>query len=274
MARSQARPIVLAFVAMLAAINVAPVAADDAELVTDRPDQTESALVVPAGTLQVELGGLLTVDDSAGERLEIVEGPGTLVRWGLSSRWELRLAWSGEIDAELRQAGGRERFSGTGDPELGAKVELAALDRGAPLDLALLAHVTLPAGDAEVGAPRADPSVRLLGAHELGERIGLGWNAGYETASFEDAAGRVHTLGRFVYTAALGFDLAPRWGAFVELFGDLPASDPAPAAHSLDGGLTFAVAPRFQLDLAAGVGLDDDAPDRFVGVGLSFRVPR
>lgn len=277
MARSQARPDGSHFVAMLAMAAIAtaaPAAADDAELVTDRPDQTESAIVVPAGTLQVELGGLLTVDETGGDRLEIVEGPGTLVRWGLSSRWELRLAWPGAIDAELRHATGRDRLSGAGDPELGAKAELAALDRGASLDLALLAHVTLPAGDDEVGSPRADPSVRLLGAHELGERIGLGWNAGYETASFEDAAGRVHTLGRFVYTAALGFDLAPRWGAFVELFGDLPASDPAPAAHSLDGGVTFALTPRLQLDLAAGLDLDGDAPDRFVGIGLSFRVPR
>lgn len=261
--------------AALLALAAAPVAAQGVpDLVTDRPDQTESAEVVPVSTLQVEAGALYLRDDSGGERLELLEGPGTLVRWGLAPRWELRFGWAGWIESQVERAGVRDESSGVGDPELGAKLELAALDRGHPLDLALLAHVTLPAGDEEVASPRADPSLRLLGAHALTERIGLGWNAGWEAASFEDAAGDVHTLGRFVYTAALGFDLAPRWGAFVELFGDLPASDPAPAAHSFDGGVTFLVTPTLQLDLAAGVGLDGDAPDRFVGLGLSLRVPQ
>jgi hypothetical protein len=252
-----------------------PVAAQGVpDLVTDRPDQTESAEVVPVATLQVEAGALHLRDESGGERLELFEGPGTLVRWGLARRWELRFGWAGWIDSETKGQIARQESSGAGDPELGAKLELAALDAGHPLDLALLAHVTLPAGDEEVGSPRADPSLRLLGAHGLSDRVGLGWNAGYEAASFEDAAGEVHTLGRFVYTAALGFDLAPRWGAFVELFGDLPASDPAPAAHSFDGGVTYLLTPTVQLDLAVGVGLDGDAPDHFIGVGLSLRMPR
>jgi hypothetical protein len=267
-ARFRAAATVLALAAAPAAAQGVP------DLVTDRPDQTESAEVVPVGTLQVELGALFTRDETGGERIDVLEGPGSLVRWGLSPRFELRFGWPGWIESEVESAGARHDRSGAGDPELGAKLELAALDAGHPLDLALLAHLTLPAGDDEVGSPRADPSLRLLGAHALSDRVGLGWNAGYEAASFEDAAGEVHTLGRFVYTAALGFDLAPRWGAFVELFGDLPASDPAPAAHSFDGGVTFLLTPTLQLDLAAGVGLDGDAPDRFVGAGLSLRVPR
>ena len=58
------------------------------------------------------------------------------------------------------------------------------------------------------------------------------------------------------------------------VFGDFPASDPEPATHSVDGGLTYLPHPRVQLDLAVGAGIDDDAPDWFAGVGVSFRVPR
>lgn len=255
----------LAILAGALALGTVASGQEPPELVTDRPDQTESAVVVPYGSWQIELGAL-RVDDGD---LEVTEAPGTLVRYGLHPRFELRFAWPGWIEAEARSA----RLDGAADPEIGAKLALAP-ERGARPELALLAHLTLPAGDDELGSPRADPSVRLNGAHTLSERLGLGWNVGYEAASFEDAAGRSHTLGRWIYTAALGVGLTERWGAFVELFGDLPASDPAPAAHAIDGGVTFLVRPNVQLDLAAGFGLDDDAFDRFVGVGLSFRLPR
>ncbi len=262
-------------VAILAAWASAASAAAQSgpELVTDRPDQTESALVVPVGTLQVEAGALWTRDQEGVERFEGFEAPGTLLRYGLFERLELRLAWAGRIDDELRGKHERFRFEGAADPELGVKLALAA-EQGLRPELALLAHLSLPAGSDDVGSPRADLSIRLTAAHTLSDRVGLGWNAGYEAASFEDGRGEVHTLGRFVYTAALGFDLGERWGAFVELFGDLPASDPEPAAHSFDGGVTFLVRPRVQLDFSAGVGLNDAAPDRFFGFGLSFRLPR
>lgn len=243
-----------------------------ADLVTDRPDQTESAVAVPEGTWQLELGVVRTDDRSGGVDVAITEGPGTLLRWGFRRRAELRLAWGGRVDVDLDRRGRGGSIDGVSDPEAGLKWEL--LPSGGEHELALLGHLSLPVGDDEVGSPRTDPAVRLLGAHALGEGASLGWNLGWEAASFEDGSGRAHTLGRWVYTAALGVDLAPRWGAFVELFGDLPASDPAPAAHSIDGGVTFLVRPTVQLDLAIGFGLDDDAPDRFVGVGLSFRRPR
>ena len=184
-----------------------------------------------------------------------------------------RRAWPGNVEVETRAQGATERITGVGSPELGVKWHLAS-EEGARPEIALLAHVVVPVGDDEVAAERADPSVRLSFAHTLSERLALGWNVGHESASIEDDRGEVHTLGRWVYTAALGVSLAERWGAFVEVFGSLPASDPGPATTSFDAGVTFLVTPRLQLDLAGGVGLDGDAVDRFVGFGVSFRVPR
>jgi hypothetical protein len=136
-------------------------------------------------------------------------------------------------------------------------------------DVGLIAHLSLPLGDEEVGSPRADPSLRLAASADLAERVGIGWNLGWEASSTEGS-----TLARWVYTAALAFELSEAWGCFVEVFGDLPASDPSPAAHSVDGGVTYLVRPSLQLDLAAGLGLSREAPDRFVALGLSVRFPR
>jgi len=239
---------------------VLPASAND-ELVTDRPDQTESAVVVPRRSLQVETGITLERDDD----VEILAVPGTLVRYGLSHRFELRLAWPGWVQVE----DGSESTDGLADPEVGMKLALASRP-----ELALLAHVSLPVGDEEVGAPDPAPSMRLSAAHELTERLGFGWNAGIETGSQQLDEGRTRLLARWVYTAAMGFDLSDTWGAFLEVFGDLPASDPSPAAHSMDGGITWLLSPRLQLDLAAGIGLNADAADRFATAGLSIRLPR
>ena len=82
------------------------------ELVTDRPDRTESATVVPRGLLQVETGYLFARDGG-------VDGhaaPGTLLRIGFGGRTEIRLGHAGLLGGEGRR--------GAGDSELGAKVNL------------------------------------------------------------------------------------------------------------------------------------------------------
>ena len=57
------------------------------EIVTDRPDITESGIVVPKGSLQAENGLTLTSDH--GQRT--VDLSETLLRLGVGSRTELRL---------------------------------------------------------------------------------------------------------------------------------------------------------------------------------------
>jgi hypothetical protein len=257
----------------LAPDRVAAAEPDEPELTTDRPDQTESPTVVPIHTVEVEIGALFTTDEREGTRSEVSGVPGTLVRYGVHRRLELRVEWEGWIEAENSGPEGESRVSEAADPELGVKVSLVAA-QGARPEMALLAHLSLHVGGGAFGSPRADPSVRFSAAHTLSERVGLGWNVGWEAHSFRDTSGATHTLTRFIYTASLGVELPKRFGAFIEVFGDLPGSDSERSAHSLDGGVTYLVAPRVQLDLAAGAGLNAQAPDRFVGLGISFRVPR
>ena len=91
--------------------------------------------------------------------------------------------------------------------------------------------------------------------------------------SEETVSGVRESLSFFTYTVALGMDVSNRWGAFVEVFGDLPVEVPGGAANSVDGGFTFLVRDNLQLDLSAGAGLTDGVPDRFLGLGLSVRIP-
>ncbi len=266
--RSLALPGVLA-----ASLAAAPVGAEEPPMVTDRPDQTESAQVVPRGTTQLEIGWLLSREDEAGARLETTEVPGTLLRFGLSERFELRLGWSGFVDQELSFGGSKLVRDGVGDAALAGKVLLRP-ERGAAPQVALLFGTSVPVGDDELTSDRYDPSFRFLFSNTLSDTVGIGYNVGmfWETGTGDD--GSLSTVSSFDYTLSLGFGVGARSGVFVELFGDVPASASGDPSASFDTGLTFQIRPRVQFDIAAGIGLTDNADDWFVGIGLSTRFPR
>lgn len=235
------------------------------ELVTDRPDQTESSATVPPNRWQIETG-VLFEDDEAGDT---VSAPGTLLRIGLQERLELRLGWGGWI---RRDTDGGDPFDGPADGELGIKVRLLDGDQRRP-ELALLAGTSLPWGDDAFTSDRFDPSVRLAATRGVAPGIDLAVNLGAEWESTR-SGGDTDTLSRALATAALGFEVAPDLGAFVELFGTTPLSARGDDALSADAGFTWLVRPNLQLDVAAGAGLEGEAPDAFVGVGVTYRWPR
>lgn len=251
-----------------------PAAAEESfELVTDRPDQTESSVVVPRGFYQLEVGWLFTRDDEAGERTEVQEIPSSLLRVGLSRSVELRIGWSGWSDAETRTGSFEDSVDGIGDAELGVKIHLAE-ERGSRPETAVLLSSSVPVGDDPFTSDRFDPALRLAFAHTLSERVGLGYNLGVSWATELGGDGDRDTLSSAFYTVALGVALTERWSAFCELFGDVPASAPGGPANAFDAGLTYLIRDNVQLDLAAGVGLSEAADDSFVGLGLSIRWPR
>ncbi len=85
------------------------------ELVTDRPDQTESSVVVPPGYVQVETGWSLSRHQEGGIRTNTHTFPGTLFRIGALDRMELRLGYGGALWEQTREAGQSTNSSGSGD---------------------------------------------------------------------------------------------------------------------------------------------------------------
>jgi hypothetical protein len=255
------------------AVLGAAAAADEPELITDRPDQTESSAVVPPGRVQVEAGWIFAREDEGGVETDAQEGPATLARIGLADPVELRLGWAGFVSEEVETGGATADVDGPGDTGIGVKLDLWD-EEGRRPDLALIAGVSLPTGDSEVTSDRVDPAFRFSASHTLGERVGLGYNLGLAWSTEADAAGERDTVSSFVYTAAMGFAVADRVGAFVELFGGLGGSAGGCPRHSLDGGFTWLVRDNVQLDASAGFGLSDAADDVFVGLGVSARFPR
>lgn len=258
-------PLLAATVA-LAAWPAAAAGQEREPLVTDRPDQTESAVSVAPGFVQIELGGLHEVGGGADERLTGVGA--ALARIGVIERVELRLGFVGWQRVEAMGSSS----SGLGDLSAGMKLSLADGDGLVPA-VAILGTVLVPVGDRSFRAAGADPAIRAALAHDLGGGFALGYNFGAAWVSVSDAGRGERTVTEGLYTLAVSRGFG-RLGLFLEGFGLAALSDGARAWHAIDGGATYALSPSVQVDASVGAGLTGAASDWFVGLGLSFRVPR
>ncbi len=242
------------------------------ELVTDRPDQTESSVVVPPGYVQVETGWGLARHQEGGIRTNTHTFPGTLFRIGVLDRVELRLGYGGALWEQTREAGQSTNLSGSGDMGVGAKLYFWE-EQGWVPEAALLAGVSLPVGKEQFSSGRADPTFRINLSHTLSDSLSFGYNLGATWESTLEETNDRDTLSFFNYTAVLGIGLSDRAGLFAELFGDIPFNAKGGPRHSFDGGLTYLIRDNLQIDGAAGVGLSDSADDWSVGLGITVRLP-
>lgn len=259
--------------AALAAILALPARTQEPgpPLITDRPDQTESAFVVPRGAFQLELGTVYSSDRNGLEpRVRSLNLGGALLRIGLAQPIELRLGFDGWQQA---QQTGRRTARGAGDLSLGTKLQVT---RGAGLTpaVALLGGLTLPVGHEAFRAEGVDPVVRASVAHDLGRGFSLGYNVGAFWTTEDRPGGGETTRTRALYSLVLGREVFDRLAVFVEGFGAARLGAGAPSWIAGDTGVTFALNPTLQLDLSAGVGLNGAADDWFLGAGLSARIPR
>lgn len=234
------------------------------ELVTDRPDQTESSSVVPAGSIQIETGASAEFDRGDFTESRDIRFNSTLLRYGLGADFELRLGTeyletrTGLIDSPLSVT-----QNGFAPLHTGFKVQIAE-ESGFLPQIALLGGMnwSFLAGDA-YSSPFPGGGLRFAFGHTLSQKLSIGYNLG---ASWNgEQAGP-----EYFYSAVLGFKLTEKLGAFIESFGNLP--EQGESEHLVDGGVTFLVTPVVQLDLSGGPGLNDGAPDGFISGGISVRL--
>ena len=248
-------------------------AQEPGDLVTDRPDATESPLAVMPGYVQLEMGWDYVNADRDGSESRTHQVPETVLRIGVVRSLEARLGFGGWRHRQVTSPTETETSSGAGPLRLGAKYQFNQ-GHGMTPTVALLGTLIFPTAAEGLGPERVDPTFRVAVAHEASSIVAIGSNLGVRWLSVADSAGDVKTLTEGLYTLAFGFALAPRVGAFAEAFGALALSDDAVSVASLNGGLTFQPRSNLQFDARVGVGLNKEADAWFVGAGLVWRVPR
>ncbi len=240
------------------------------ELITDRPDQTESSSTVPKKSLQWE-SGFSFESEKTEFRGEIVYYRNlglnhSLLRYGLLDKLELRLG--ADVMRKSTETGPRsDTVQKNIDLEpvyVGAKVKLTE-GGGLIPELALMGHVVLPSLSTIEGDDKPMPDITLAGTLSPREWASLGINIGlrWSNFSFEQT--------NLFYSFVIGFSHGEKLGSFWELYGY--RNYYAIGDVRADAGLTYLLKPNFQLDLSAGFGITEISPDYFISFGFSWRMP-
>jgi hypothetical protein len=231
-----------------------------AEIVTDRPDQSNTPLLIPQGALQIEMGVLMEKENASGIRQTNYTYNTSLLKYGINEHFEVRfnagyLGTRQSLNEEVTE-------KGLGPIALGMKIKLADA-KGAWPQAALIGNINLP-----TGAPKYKPShtatdLTISCAHDLTERWSLTYNGGmkWNGESLETT---------FLYTASFGLVVTKKLNLFLETYGF--STKGMSADNRLDGGITYKVLPTFQIDLSSGLGLSNSSPDYFISSGISYRL--
>ena len=236
------------------------------ELVTDRPDQTESSSVVPHKSLQIETGFILENDENDSYKQQTFVYNSTLLRYGLLERMELRLGLA-YLSEEVKIKNTDTTNTSTGLSPLYAGFKIAIVEESGWIpEIAFLGGLVMPfTAHDDFKAAYSAPAGRFAFTHTLSERFSLGYNLGAEW--YGETA-----VPDYFYSIALGIGITDKIGAYIEAFGFL--REEGRDNHLIDGGFTWLVLPNLQLDLSGGLGLTEESIDNYLSFGLSYRIPK
>ncbi len=242
-------------------IWIALSARSQAQIVTDRPDQTESSLVVPKGALQIEAGLLTEHQDLFDDFSSIKESfPTILFRYGISNKFELRLV----SEYVSSRNGGRDNsVEGFGDTQIGFKWNIKGQESG-KTQIGFMSHLVLPTGSAFHSNKALGVINKLAISQDLAEDFSWGLNVGYDYLPFEE----MDSKGNITYSLAIGHGINDKVGIFIEPYGELEELEEF--VFNVDAGITYLINPNFQLDFSLGTGVTHNM--NFMSIGFSWLI--
>jgi Putative MetA-pathway of phenol degradation len=224
------------------------------EMATDRPDVTNSSLVVPTGSLQNENG----VNFSTREDGRLIDGT--------NSRWRLGIAPCLEILVDLpAYVAPLQGPASKGFTDVSPAVKWQISPVPGKVDLSVVVGVALPTGAEEIAGRGPQPYLQFPWSWELHDGWGV---SGMFTEFFRpyDLTTRGITEATFVLEKKLNEHLS----LFTEYVGDYPQG--LSPSHLWNSGAVYHINRIQQVDFHIAFGLNHNAPDYVVGVGYSFRI--
>ena len=224
------------------------------EISTDRPDVTNSSLVVPTGSFQSENGINLSRRDGA----TYFDGTNSRLRLGVAPCLEVLV----DVPNYFAVLNG-EGSSGATDVIPAIKWQISP--RPGKIDLSAVVGAGLPTGTTSIAGRGVEPYVQFPWTWKLGG----GWSVnGMDTAFFFPS----EPVNKLTIETTVSFEkeVGEHADVFIEYVGDYPEHGPSPIF--LNSGGAYRLTKTEQLDFHLAVGLDKSAPEYIFGLGYSFRV--
>ncbi len=222
------------------------------QIITDRPNQTESSSTIPQGAFQIESGIQIAYAEQflAPDSRQLLL-PSNLFRIGMSERVELRLLNSLEINKS-----NDFKTEGLSDLQLGTKIQLLKNEQ-TNTEIAFLTHILIPIGSSSTTADEIGTLSKFSFGHVLSNKLSLGYNVGYS---------RVASVNDLNYSISLNYSLNSRVAFFIEPYGGY--NDLNDWYQNWDAGFTCLLNDTLQLDFAYGTSFMERSS--FMTVGLSW----
>ena len=214
------------------------------QLTSDRPDQTESSLVLSKGHVQIETG--ISIEDSE-------SNINTLFRIGIIDGIEMRFNSNYLINDDISNL----KKSSFSDFEIGAKFKILDEDNNR-IKIGFLTHLSVPTAPEIFSYNEYGLLSRVLISHNIKNDSQIGYNIGYNKYNNYD--------GQFIYTLVYGKSLGS-FGVFFEIFGEESSNN---SNLNFDSGITYLVDNDKQLDLSIGRGLNSDM--FYISAGFSIDI--
>ncbi|QDT95937.1 transporter [Gimesia aquarii] len=239
----------------------------DKPLQTDRPNFTSTSVTVGKGVSQLESGYTYLDDKNSGRQVSTQSFGEFLFRRGIVADWlEFRIGFS-----PLQQSIAIGTFQNTtvGSEDLYTALQFALTPQtGAMPEMAIIVQMSIPTGSPAFTSHKLQPGLDWVYAWELNEFISIA--ASTQGNQSIDDNGR--SFLEIAQSFNVSYTLTEQWGAFTEWFALIPSgANTAETEHYFDAGFTYLINNNLQLDISAGVGLNEAAINYFVGAGVSIR---
>ncbi len=239
-------------------------AAQNDNMETDRPSESFSPAVVLKNRFQVEAGFRKEHDNNEGESSNEYLYPSASFKYGLNKKLELRVLIEEEADYEYTPDK-HKTASGLEPIKVGFKYNLFD-EKGALPKTSLIAMADIPKlASPDFKGDFVAPLFRLAMENSLTKKLSLIYNIGEEWEEDD-----VH--GEFFYSLSPQFEITDKFKVFAEVFGYI--SKEQDAKNTFDAGLLYQVTPNLQFDIFGGAAISKNAPDNFVELGISVRLPK
>ncbi len=229
-------------------------------LVTDRPTQSESPVIVPAGFFQVETG---FIHEFVTSDITNTFYNTTLLRYGLIKGLEIRLGMDYLKNVEQWNENTEFITRGTTPVFISSKIHIAR-EQGIWPEVAFCAGLGIPKTGAGVFMTSyLAPSLKVIASHTIGSNFSLGYNivAAWDGETAQPTG---------IYTVSLGMSVSEGIGIFIENYAYFRKGF---FDFRSDAGITWLLKKNLQVDLSGGLGLNKKAPNGFISCGISWRVP-